>query len=72
LFPRLPKSGAEQTTSSTQSMRFPWHVAVRKRNGRPLIVDADNVVVAQMMSGTFADAERIVANCNRHFVQQCL
>jgi len=45
---------------------FPWKVAQRDRNGRPLIVDALGFVVAQVMSGGFAAAENVVANCNRY------
>jgi len=45
--------------------RFPWRVGSYHRTQQPTIVDADGVVVAQLMHGDTAQAKRIVQACNR-------
>jgi len=43
---------------------FPWHVGKIIKNGQPIIADSRGVVVAMIMCGGIAAAERIVSNAN--------
>lgn len=65
LFRRKAQMILPVTPRQSEKVRFPWRVDTRDRNSTPRIVDADGKIVAQMMTGTYQDAERIVKASNR-------
>jgi hypothetical protein len=46
-------------------VRFPWHVSHTDKSRYPTVVDADGMVVAQILNGGVEAAERIVTASNR-------
>ena len=68
LFRRSPKSGEISGTSSTRSMRFPWHVSVSSKDSRIRIADRDCLVVCGDLKSREV-AEYIIDKCGaRPFV----